>query len=247
MIYVLWPTVRPEIANAGAKMWRALASGRFPIMFYFGVSDPVHIEPVMKDVVSAQSPQAIEKISDNRIYGAVHLSNPAITGVTYCATQMTRLPIISNAYDTDIIILASDDFEAPPLWDSHLIDEYQDNPMQALIVNDGYNKETNIIPIPVVTAALLRRLNGILYHPAYHHFFSDQELYDIVLGIGGGPINLRKTTAPVFRHRHWSFGGRQKDSFDQRNNARWTSDSNTYDARKNMSLEQKLALPEGWR
>ncbi len=128
----------------------------------------------------------------------------------------TRLSRYAKVYlNRDIFVLASDDFDVQQGWDDHLIEQF-DGFDGALIVKDGYKPKTNIIPIPIMHRKMMERLNWIIYHPAYRHFFSDQELYYIVQELGNVK-ELRGTDTHLFSHKHWTFGGRQKDEFDIRN------------------------------
>jgi hypothetical protein len=85
-----------------------------------------------------------------------------------------------------------------------------------------------------------------LYSPWYHHYFSDQELHDIVVELKLVK-DLRGTPSPAFRHLHWSFQGRKKDEFDVRNDKHfWADDYATYHKRKSLSVEEKIKLPDWW-
>ena len=47
-----------------------------------------------------------------------------------------------------------------------------------IIFNDGNpDRYKAIITIPILTGRLLKKLNGIVYHPAYKHNWADQEFY----------------------------------------------------------------------
>lgn len=229
MIKVLWPTIRPEVALKMADLWCDRSKDMYGVEFYFAVNDDTPNSEVLEKIKNCGP--SIEKTGNK-------------TGVTHSATVLTRKLFNSDdLLDNDIVILASDDFEAPQNWDKNLIDQYVDFD-GALIVNDGYKKTTNIIPMPVVSGKCLRRLNGIIYHPAYHHFYSDQELFDVCTELGI-IRNLRETVAPVFSHRHWSFsGGRDRDHFDERNNSQWNSDKAIYESRSKLSVEEKISLKD---
>ncbi len=233
MIRVLWPTVRPKIAVERAAQWRERCDCSDKVSFWFGINKPEQI-----DEMKALSEQECGRYS----YFV------AKDGVTDTATKMTRALLANpgNCKDSDIVILASDDYEVEQGWDTYLMAQFSDfNGM--LIANDceHYTPKTNIIPIPICSGAFLKRMNGVLYHPAYSHFFSDEELYSVVMEIGN--VRDRRSTGDLrFQHRHWSFQGRTKDVFDLRNNAWWAKDKATHEARKSLSLEEKLKLPNGW-
>lgn len=237
MIIVLWPTVRPSTAYANAKKWMASATTPRQVEFWFGVNSDADKAALMQAEINTG-------MLDSR-YSQCYLYKNARQGVTYTATKMSRLAA-TKIKDEDILVLASDDFTAPPGWDEHLRNQYAYAWDGALIVHDGYKPETNIIPMPVVSGSVLRLLNGILYHPAYHHFYSDEELYYVATELKRVK-NLRGTDAPKFEHKHWSFNGaRQKDQFDARNQTKWDHDKAVYLSRKALPVEEKLKLPDWW-
>ncbi len=224
MIKLLWPTVRPQVAIGAAKKWAELSTDLKNFDLVFCVNTTEH-----------------QRVFLDSGYPAALLEG-ARPGIAHTATLMT-CAVLEYCSPKDIIVLASDDFTCEPGWDEHLKNQYAFEWQGALIVNDCYPKTTNIIPLPILSGAALRRLNGVVYHPAYNHFFSDQELFYVCTGLGLVK-NLRGTDAPKFEHKHWSFGGRKKDEFDHRNNGWWAADSATYEKRKSLPVEEKLKLPE---
>lgn len=237
MITVLCPTVRPEVAYANAQRWMAAATNKAQVVFWFGVNTEA-------DFAALAHAEIHTGMLDSR-YSRMSLFKNARQGVTDTVTKMTRQAYHSLVNNKDIFVLASDDFSAPPGWDEHLQNQFGYEWDGALIINDGYKPETNIIPMPVVSGAVLKRLNGILYHPAYHHFYSDEELFYVATELKLVK-NLRGGDAPKFEHKHWSFSGRRKDGFDERNQIKWDHDKAVYLKRKALSVEEKLKLPDWW-
>ncbi len=235
MIRILWPTIRPKQAKVRFLEWEALSYDPLNINVHWGLnSDAGRGEINSVPSVSTRN----ECVS-----GFFDVYPDARPGVSHTATLLTHglLGLIS---DYDVTVLASDDYSVPLGWDSYLYEQFKDFDGM-LIANDhkSYTTKTNIVPIPICSGKFLKRLNGILYHPDYSHFFSDQELYDIVMEIGNVK-DRRGTTDPRFEHKHWTFGGRQKDEFDLRNNTWWVKDKQTYERRKSLSLDQKLQWNE---
>ncbi len=245
MILALWPTIRPKVANSCAHRWHCDGASFSNRAFMFGVSDPADA-PIVMDAMQSFQDRGKFDAPPSFPHGMVVITDPKQTGVTFTATKMTTHPVIDTLRNDDIVVLASDDFSAPKGWDLHLVEQYKGDFNGALIVNDGYKKGTNIVPLPVVSVGFLRRLNNIVYHPAYHHFYSDQEFFDIVTEIGQVK-DLRGTDAPVFNHKHWSFSGRDRDEFDDRNTRHWDADKALYEKRRNLTLAEKLTLPDDWK
>ncbi len=235
MIRILWPTIRPAVALNRAKEWRDRCADQSQVHFWFGVN-----------VASYEDGCAVDFAFKGKAGYSVFDAGP---GVTDTATQMTQELIDpfneDHVSDKEVVVLASDDFEVPQGWDAHLVEQFKDFD-GALIVNDGYKRGVNIIPLPIVSGACLRKLNGVVYNPAFHHFFSDQEMHDICQELKIVK-DLRGSDAPAFSHKHWSFGGRDRDVHDMRNTEWWTEDKKTYDLRKDWPVSEKLKLPEGWK
>ncbi len=229
MIHILWPTIRPTVAMENALKWKAAAAEPSSVAFYFGINDA----------------RQLSLFIDGPVLPRVRVYEGARQGVTHTATEMSQWISKSDTPDDHIVVLASDDFDVPYHWDKHLREEFN-SWNGALIVDDGYKVDTNIIPLPVLSMDCLRRLNGIIYNPAYNHFYSDEEFFYICEELQIAR-NLRGTGAPKFKHAHWSFNGRKKDEFDLRNNAKWDEDQKTYKARKSLPIAEKLKLPEWWK
>ncbi len=230
MILVLWPTIRPAVALANYKKWLSLCGDPGQVHAIFGVNSTDHWNQLTPS-------------SSEDGFREVVMDGDCRPGVTSMATRLSRY---AKVYlNRDIFVLASDDFNVQQGWDDHLIEQF-DGFDGALIVKDGYKPKTNIIPIPIMHRKMMERLNWIVYHPEFNHFFSDQELFDIVMEIGNTK-DLRGTDTHLFSHKHWSFGGRQRDEFDLRNDTWWDEDKATYERRKKLPLAEKLKLPDWWK
>jgi hypothetical protein len=94
-----------------------------------------------------------------------------------------------------------------------------------------------------MTYGCLKKLNMIIYHPAYNHMFSDTELYDNLKD-----LNLlyddRLNDETVFEHLHYAAGKRNADGADQAYNAKWKDDEITWNQRKMMPVEERILVNE---
>ncbi len=230
MIYLYWPTVRPQMAAERARKWIERSKNGFKATNFkliFGPEEELDCKPILdlgfKDtaIIPYKSPYH---------------------GVCYTATKLTQL---FDGNDDDIIILASDDFEPHSAykWDEEIVKAFAAT-KKGCIVNDGYKPQTNIVAMPIITGRLFNALNRIIYNPAYHHFYSDQEFYDILVEVNEIEYMRDPSKKPLFEHKHYSFNGRQKDKNDSNNQTNWSIDQKTYDARKSLPLHEKLKLPE---
>lgn len=258
MIHVIWPTVRHAAAAKMAMLWYERQADKGGVDYWFGVNCSKGVNPYAALFEQDQFDLALDEFKALRDFGRSTKTGRGILmcsdqpkdrkGCTWTATKLSR-EIMSREkelHTNDMIVLASDDWEAPERWDEH-INSFRETENVAIILNDGYAPDTNIIGLPVLTFHGLRALNGIIYNPVYRHMFSDQELYDIAREIGPC-ANLRGTGSPGFHHQHWSFNSaRERDQHDANNTANWEADKATYYARASLSIEEKLKLPDFWK
>lgn len=222
MIYLLWPTVRPEIMIERHKYWLSQAENPADISIKIGVNTPKQGE-ILKQAG----------------YDYILVCGDAIRGVAPASYALSsRL----QANSRDIVILASDDFFAPKDWDKW-VKEQLDNYNGCLLVNDGY-QFGGCVTIPIMTYECLKRLNHIIYHPVYQHLWSDAELYDNLKHLKMLK-DLRKTS-PLFEHRHWANGKRKFDPHDTKSHASAHSANQSYDKRMKLGLEARFKMDQKW-
>ena len=149
--------------------------------------------------------------------------------------------------DDDIVVFASDDFMAPQGWDTYLINKLNSKGDVGLMVRDGYqlpdssNMLHAAITIPIMTYGCLKKMNMIIYHPAYNHMFSDCELYDNLKDLGL-LYDDRINDTTVFEHLHYAAGKRNADQADQAYNAKWSEDEVTWNKRKLLPVEKRIEI-----
>jgi hypothetical protein len=170
-------------------------------------------------------------------------------GVCYPSYQLSsNLGIkMGKCEDSDIVIFASDDFMAPEGWDTYLVNKLEDKGDVCLMCLDGYqlpdssNMLYPAITIPIMTYGCLRKMNGIIYHPAYNHMFSDCELY-----LNLKDLDLlyddRLNDETTFEHLHYAAGKRNADQADQAYNSKWSEDDTTWKNRKEMSVVERIKV-----
>jgi len=153
----------------------------------------------------------------------------------------------------DIVILVSDDFFPPEPWDDGTNLWHWDTWLASvaeaqgdcgILVADGLQPGPPIpvpMTIPIMTYGCLLRLNRIIYHPDYHWQFSDAEL---MWNLGElGLLLDKRTTGPVFEHKHWLVGKRVNDAHDSVGLNKESADRITYGKRMAMSLADRLQAP----
>jgi len=216
MIYLLWPTARPNIFKETHKFWLKKAD------------DPKNI----KTMVAVDTKGEKKQLSDYNVI-VTEKKEPGVAVATYALSKIVQAEL------SDIIILASDDFYPPDSWDTWVIGQFTKF-KGALMIRDGY-QEGGCITLPIMTYDCLLKLNRVIYHPSYRHQFSDAELWvnlrDLKL-----LKNLRDKRNPLFEHKHWANGKRNHDHVDALCNSNGGKDSNNYDKRLKMSVEERLKV-----
>jgi hypothetical protein len=232
MIHILWCTLRTAQFQRAHAEWIKRADNPENIQTYVAVNWKEHADELR------------EYLKKNYII-TVNTNN---IGVCYPGYQLTsKLGIeMGVAKDDDIVVFASDDFMAPQGWDTYLINKLSGRD-EALFVRDGYQSPDSsnmlhpAITIPIMTYGCLKKMNMIIYHPAYAHMFSDCELYDNLKD-----MNLlyddRMNDSTVFEHLHYAAGKRQADQADQAYNAKWAQDEITWNKRKLLPVEKRIEI-----
>jgi len=229
MIHLLWCTIR---------------TGNFPNVHKYWFDRTAQKELVKCHVlVSTQNEanflkQYFDSLKqDNRVV----VYQPPHPGV--CAPSYKLSSTLEFKSD-DIIVFGSDDFTPPQNWDDYLIQKLRGKE-GVLMVRDGYqlpdssNMLHPAITIPIMTGSALEKMNKIIYHPVYHHMFSDCELY-----LTAKDLNLliddRMNDVTTFEHHHHASGKRKPDVFDQSYYGKWKEDEITWNNRKFLPVREKL-------
>lgn len=149
--------------------------------------------------------------------------------------------------DCDIVIGFFDDVSCIPNWDVFLL-KYYENFSGALLINDGVqvpDEKSRLIAIsmPVMDMATLKKLNKIIFHPEYKHYFADNEVYfnlkelDLLW-------DIRVEDSTTFQHEHyWIINKRKLDAIDQQiiDNC-GNFDRSIYEKRMKLPLEKRLEV-----
>jgi hypothetical protein len=230
MIHLLWCTIRTANFPHIHKIWHTRSKNK---------NFKTHV------LVSTDSEKAyLQKyFLDNNMDNNILVFKPDYPGV--CLPSY-KLSSTLDYLDEDIIIFGSDDFTPPQDWDSYLETKLLNN-HGVLFVRDGYqlpdssNMLHPAITIPIMTGDALRKMNGVIYHPAYCHMFSDCELH-----MTAKQLNLliddRLSDSTIFEHHHHASGKRKPDVFDQSYYGKWKEDEVTWNKRKNMIVEERVKV-----
>ena len=135
----------------------------------------------------------------------------------------------------DLFVNVSDDFDCPKDWDKLLIDALKGKQDFVVKTNDGVEADgihsANIIALPIMDRVYYNRFKYI-YHPAYGHFFGDEELSNV------GDKLKRKITLPItFEHIHYVAGKAKIDATNVKNNKHFDQDKKTFERRKAKNFE----------
>jgi hypothetical protein len=232
-IHILWCTLRPAQFQSAHSEWIKRADNPENIQTYVAVNWEQHATE-LKDYLKNNF---LITLNTNKI------------GVCYPSYQLSsNLGIkMGKCEDGDIVVFASDDFMAPQGWDTYLKNKLEGKGDVCLMVRDGYqlpdssNMLHPVITIPIMTYGCLRKMNGIIYHPAYCHMFSDAELYNNLKDLSL-LYDDRLNDETMFEHLHYAAGKRAADQADQAYNAKWAEDDATWQKRQSMSVEDRIKI-----
>jgi hypothetical protein len=233
MIHILWCTLRPKQFINMHTEWINRSDNPDNIKTYVAVNWEQHANE-LKDYLK----------NDHLI-----TLNTDKIGVCYPSYQLSsNLGIkMGDCENDDIVVFASDDFISPKGWDTYLINKLKGKEDVCLMVRDGYqlpdssNMLHPAITIPIMTYGCLRKMNGIIYHPAYNHMFSDCELYNTLKDMNM-LYDDRLNDETVFEHLHYAAGKRIADQADQSYNNKWKEDEITWNKRKLMTVEERIKI-----
>lgn len=230
-IILLHPTLRVEVFKHNEKVWqqrRARVSG------VEGTS--------WTNVVTYVGVNTLEEAKLLEKYNSI-VTRPKGIGVCEPLQKMVD-HLRDYIKDDDIIVVKSDDFLPPESWDTYLIEKLEGK-SGVLMVRDGYQKPDSsnmqepCVTIPILTGSALKKLNYKIYPTAYHHMFSDCELYLNAKELGI-LIDDRLEDTTMFEHLHWAAGKRKNDVVDQGYNAYWRDDEYVWNWRKKMSVDERI-------
>lgn len=229
MIHLLWCTIR---------------TGNFPNVHKIWIDRTKQKENVKCHIlVSTQNESTFLKQYFDAIKQdyRIEVYNPPYPGVCLPSYKLSSTLEFNS---DDIIVFGSDDFTPPQNWDEYLIEKLSGKD-GVLMVRDGYqlpdssNMLHPAITIPIMTGSALEKMNKIIYHPVYHHMFSDCELYNTSKELGL-LIDDRIQDTTMFEHHHHASGKRKPDVFDQSYYGKWREDELTWNNRKFLPVREKL-------
>ena len=154
-----WATIRPKMFTSTYQKWKRKADNNF--ITNAGVN-------------TEEQKQEIINLNPDDPNLNVFVLGDNVKGVP---TANYKLLASFDFKNDDIIIIGADDFDCPKHWDSILHDCFKKYD-GSIIFNDGNpDRFKAIVTIPVLTGRLLKKMNGIVYHPAYMHNWADQEYF----------------------------------------------------------------------
>jgi len=226
MIYLLWPTVRPEVFVRTHREWLNSAGDQSNI----------------RTLTAVNTPEDRRQLSEF-VCLVVEVRNPGVCYPSYRLCQWLKENLQTwHVGNGDIIVLASDDFFPPPAWDNYLAKKL-DGVDAALYVRDGIHSPdtrsangNSCITLPIMTVGCLHALNFIVYHPDYIHMESDIELHKNLVELGL-LIDDRTSDETTFQHRHFISGLRKRDQWDDAWRSPWVRQHDL------LTLERRMRLP----
>lgn len=223
MIYLVSATVRPLEFKKTESIWRKKSQNKENIL--------------TKVIVDNETDKKIlGKKFDCMVYGMDG------HGITKPLTRLTH-SLLGNIRNDDIVVVVSDDFTPPDNWDTYLFDFFKEKKGALSVKIDGLDDggRNSIVSLPIMDGETLKKLNGYIYHPAYCHLFSDNELYDNLRFLNCLHIENR-LESPLFKHVHWTTSGREKDKIDLRNHKNYQKDKQEYEKRKKLKFNDRVKI-----
>ena len=213
-VFLLWATARPQEASSAYQEWFGAAKARKDICAYFNTT---------------ASPELFE------LPGVVRVTvDPAKTGI--CKALHALCTSINPDAD-DIVVVASDDVKPPQHWDC-LVREALTKQRGMLAVSDGWHDHREIIAIPICDGETFGKLNKIIYHPSYHHWWSDNELYLNCLRLG---LLVEGKDTIRFEKSHYFAGKRSPDQVDKKIQGWEAEDRKNFHARSKLTTKERLS------
>lgn len=143
----------------------------------------------------------------------------------------------------NLIIVVSDDFDAPEHWDTLLLQALEGKSDFCAKTDDGL--QNTLITMPIMDRIYYERYEYV-YHPDFLHMHADEELTCVALMTG------KYIKIPLlFPHNHYSTGKIEIDDINRKNNATWAQGQRTIDrhAKNNFGIENPVMKREDikWR
>jgi hypothetical protein len=225
-IYFLWGTVRAAMMYETYQHWINTMETNTTIYLKAAVHT---IE--QKEIIESYNIKNCECICINK------------PGYTVAVNELSQR---IEANDNDILLYISDDFYSPAGWDTYLIDKFS-NFDGGLFLDDGYQdvhkKEGQRLALTItcITYSCLLKLNRVVLHPDYFHFYSDNEIYQNLK-----QMNLLKDDRDIddmtFEHRASAFNKRVQDEYDMKHSLNMENDRETFNRRMQLTLEERLKI-----
>ncbi len=197
------------------------------------------METVKKWLSQAKNPKDIEYVisldsSDPKLeaYRAAlqTIEKPYNLGITLHDNH-TAIEAINNTaklVSGNLLIVVSDDFDCPNLWDVALLDALKGKKDFIVKTKDGLQPE--LITLPIMDRAYYERF-GYIYFPQYQHMFCDTEMTDV------GHLLGKVIKLPItFYHRHYSTGLNKRDEISEKNDSTWKQGETLYNMRKVLNF-----------
>lgn len=208
---------RLDRSEAAIHEWRGNASGHHAIEYFLSVDEDDPDLEGYRDLAA--------RLQVRLVVGANRSLVDAVN----------RAAALSSG---DLLIVVSDDFGCPRLWDDALATVAGTRRDMAIQVHDGHSAER--LTLPIVGRALYERL-GYLYYPGYFSMFADDDLTSIAKSLGG-VVDAHHLQFP---HRHYTLGLAELDATYARQNAndKWWSGWRLYQSRVATEFGQAPLTP----
>lgn len=224
---------RPEMATKTAKKWLERAKNPERIQYIMCLSD--------KDIFENIKGYNLRIGSFN--YSGTFQScreDEAFIETIFCpeASLVSQTNFAAKHSTGDIILILSDDTDCPENWDELLlqgIEEARDkkgvDSFFTVKCKDGI--QPFLITMPVIDRAWYEKF-GYVFYPEFSHMYCDSDLSMV-----SHMLDRTLYVDILFPHLHYSVGGMEKDSINEKNDSTYNSGAEIYGKRGGRNFDLK--------
>jgi hypothetical protein len=151
-------------------------------------------------------------------------------------SAMDAINVVAPKTVGNLIVVVSDDFDSFEGWDEYLITHLKGDKDFLVKTSDGYMNSDWLVTLPIMDREYYNRF-GYVYHPEYKHLWCDTEMTTVGHMLGK-IVDLQNSNA-VFKHKHYTINGMEKDAVNEKNDATWNQGKSLFLERFDRDFDLK--------